>query len=234
MYRPMFWRNFSGTMPDIGNPSPSVSRPRPQGGASAIWYNGRMRRIPRLCVAAALVVFAASAAPLPPLPVPAFADTEVAVCRPLELTRPSVRGVDISLSFAGTPSNCVEIAFGRDTDGDGYLSFEETGVRIGWDCGWRFVECVRTGERLEEPASDVVDGTVRTLRWACAVRRRALRGLSVTDGGIPAFPSLAAAPPGWAYDPDWDMVRLSARGAVSPNARFDVEVTATGYAVIFR
>lgn len=175
-----------------------------------------------------------SAAPLSPLPAPAFADTEVEVCRPLELTRPSVRGVDVSLSFAGTPSNCVEIAFGRDADGDGCLSFEETGVRVGWDCGRCFVECVRTGERLEEPASDVVDGTVRTLRWTCVIRRRALKGVSVTDGETPAFPSLTTVPPGWAYDPDWDTVRLSARGAVSPNARFDVEVMATGYAVIFR
>lgn len=204
------------------------------GCVSDIWYNGRMRRIPRFCAVAALVSRMVSAAPLSPLPAPAFADTEVAFCHSLELAQPSVRGIDVSLSFAGTPSNCVEIAFGRDADGDGCLSFEETGARVGWDCGWRFVECVRTGERLEEPASDAEDGTVRTLRWTCVVRRRALKGLSVTDGGTPAFPSLAADPPGWAYDPDWDMVRLSVRGAVSPNARFDVEVTATGYAVIFR
>lgn len=199
----------------------------------AIWYNPRMRTVFLLGVFAASASLSASAASLPPLSAPAFADSEVSVCRPLGLAQPGVRGLDVALSLAGTPSNNVEIAFGRDADGDGELAFEETGVRFGWDCGRRFVERVRTGERFEETADDV-DGTVRTLRWVCAVRRRALRGLCASDGDTRVFPSLAEAPPGWVYDPDWDTMRLTARGVHPLDARFDVEVTATGLAVFLR
>ncbi len=199
-----------------------------------ICYNLRMRTFSLFGALAAFASLLASAAPLSSLPAPAFADSEVSVCHSLDLAQPGVRGLDVALSFAGTPSNNVEIAFGHDVDGDGELAFDETGIRFGWDCGRRFVERVRTGERFEEAASGNADGTVRTLRWDCAVRRRALRGLCVSDGADRVFPSLAATPPDWVYDPNWDTMRLTARGIYAPTARFDVEVTATGLSGIFR
>ena len=62
--------------------------------------------------------------------------------------------------FSGTPSNNVEIALGRDADGDGELSFDEAAVRLGWDCGVFFVERVVTGERFEEASVGVRDERV--------------------------------------------------------------------------
>ena len=179
------------------------------------------------CTAAAL------ARPLPPLPTPEFADTEVTVCHPLDQAMPSVCGLTVALAFRGTASNNVEIAFGRDDDGDGDLSFGESDVRVGWDCGRYFIECVPTGARFEEQTVGT-NGADRTLHWDCALKHRVMRGLSVSNEVWRVFATVTADPPNWLYDANWDTLRLTARGPDVRNEQFDVEVSTTGIAVIFR
>ena len=179
-------------------------------------------------------VGSALARPLPPLSAPEFVDTEVTACHSLDQAMPSVCGLNFELAFRGTSSNNVEIVFGRDDDGDGNLSFGESDVRVGWDCGRYFIERVPTGERFEELSVDT-NGTDRTLRWDCALKHRVMWGLSVTNEVGPAFAVATAASPSWLYDANWDRVRLTARGPdARDEQRFDVEVTTTGIAVIFR
>lgn len=173
------------------------------------------------------------ARPLPPLPTPEFADTEVTACHSLDQAMPSVCGLNFELAFRGTSSNNVEIVFGRDDDGDGDLSFRESDVRVGWDCGRYFIERVPTGERFEELAADA-NGADRTLRWDCALKHRAMRGLSVSNEVGLVFAAVTAAPPRWLYDANWDTLRLTARGPDVRNERFDVEVSTTGIAVLLR
>ena len=178
-------------------------------------------------------VLASSARELPALPDSTFADTEVTAHHPLDLPPTNVNGLNLEIAFSGTSSNNVEIALGHDEDGDGELSFDEAGVRLGWDCGVYFIERVTTGERFEE-ASVGVDDTARLLRGNCAVKRRELRSLSVaTDAGA-AFADLTASPPGWLYDANWDLMRLTARGVGHRDERFAVEVATTGISVILR
>ena len=175
----------------------------------------------------------ALARPLPPLPTSAFADTEVTACHSLDQAMPSVCGLNLELAFRGTPSNNVEIAFGRDDDGDGVLSFRESDVRIGWDCGRYFIERIPTGEWFEE-LSTGTNGADRTLRWNCALKHRVMRGLSVSNEAGQAFAAVTTAPPSWLYDANWDTLRLTARGPDVRNERFDVEVSTTGIAVLLR
>ncbi len=186
---------------------------------------------------ASLFVFigfaAALARPLPPLPAPEFADTEVTACHPLDQAMPSVCGLTVALAFRGTVSNNVAIAFGRDDDGDGDLSFGESDVRIGWDCGRYFIERVPTGERFEEPSAET-NGAKRTLRWDCALKHRVMKGLSVSNEVGRVFATVTADPPNWLYDAAWDTLRLTARGPDATGERFDVEVSTTGIAVILR
>ena len=177
--------------------------------------------------------FSTLARPLPPLPVSEFADTEVTACHSLDQAMPSVCGLKFDLAFGGTPSNNVEIAFGQDDDGDGSLSFWESDVRVGWDCGRYFIERVPTGERFEE-VSVGTNGEARILRWGCALKHRVMRGLSVSNEVGAAFAAITAAPPNWLYDANWDRMRLTARGPDARGERFDVEVSTTGIAVIFR
>ena len=178
-------------------------------------------------------VLASSARELPALPDSTFADTEVTAHHPLDLPPTNVNGLNLEIAFSGTSSNNVEIALGHDEDGDGELSFDEASVRLGWDCGVYFVERVATGDRFEETSVDS-DDAVRLLRGNCAVKRRALRSLSVATEAGAAFADLTASPPGWLYDANWNLMRLTARGIGLRDARFAVEVATTGVSVILR
>ena len=173
------------------------------------------------------------ARPLPPLPTPEFADTEVTACHSLDQAMPSVCGLNLELAFWGTSSNNVEIVFGRDDDGDANLSFGESDVRVGWDCGRYFIERIPTGERFEE-LSVGTNGQERILRWNGTLKHRVMRGLSVSNEVGVAFAAVTTTPPSWLYDANWGMMRLTARGPDARDERFDIEVSMTGIAVIFR
>ena len=67
-----------------------------------------------------------------PLPAPEFVDTEVSAHHPLVQGSFGLKGLDFRLEFTGTPSNNVEVAFGRDGDEDGALAPHETDVVVGW------------------------------------------------------------------------------------------------------
>ena len=55
------------------------------------------------------------------LPAPEYADMEVTAYADLQIPARNARGLDIEMTFTGTASNNVEIALGRDADGDGRL-----------------------------------------------------------------------------------------------------------------
>ena len=78
---------------------------------------------------------------LPQLPAADRLDTEVVLDWPFNRVRQDVKDFNFDLAFVGTLSNNVEVALGRDDDGDGKLSFAETGVFVGWrrsDYSWAF------------------------------------------------------------------------------------------------
>ena len=170
-----------------------------------------------------------------PLPAPEFADTEVTAHHRLEQPAHGLRGLDFRLDFSGTPSNNVEIALGRDADGDGRLSLRETDLVVGWDCGRYFVERFATGERFEEPGVGA-DGAARSLAWHCALRKNGgvFRGFAATNEVGAAFASLAADPPGWLYSRSWDLMRLTARGVDARDERFFADVRTAGFAMTLR
>ena len=176
------------------------------------------------------VAFGVAVGPLPPSE---YADTEVTAYADLRIPARNARGLDIEMTFTGTASNNVEIALGRDVDGDGRLSFRETDVALGWDCGRYFVERFATGERFEEPAAADA-GNLRRLSWHCPVKRGRLLGLAVSNGTSAVFAPLAADTPAWAYSADWNLMRLTARGVDAPGERFVVTPLETGFAVNLR
>ena len=78
------------------------------------------------------------------LPAWEFADTEVSTNVPFAFPQANVKHVLLSLELAGTPSNNVEVAFGRDANTNGVLEIGETGFELGWDCGrWKVREGIR-------------------------------------------------------------------------------------------
>lgn len=173
------------------------------------------------CVAAA----AANAATVCPgqLPRGEYADTEATTNVPFAFGPQGARNFQFELSLAGTPSNNVQLAFGRDADSDGVLAAGETGMTFAWDCGgWRIANCETGDVFASEPATT---NYVKSLSWDLLLRRGRLRRLAVSENGEALFPGLALGP--WMYSPEWDTLRITVRGVDAPeeNVRVGMEIS---------
>ena len=176
---------------------------------------------------AAIVPLMSFATVAPQLPESECVDTEVSTNLVLELGR-HVGGFNLRMEFCGTSSNTVEVVIGTDVDGDGELSFDESGMRIGWDCGRYFIERVATGERFEETRIGT-DDLSRVLDWQCEIKRHRVRTLAITNEAGAAFADVTTNAPSWFYDRDWNLMRLTARGVDDQNEHFVYEVTQRGF-----
>lgn len=169
----------------------------------------------------------------PALPLSDFADTEVSTNLVLNQGAMSVSGLNLRLEFTGTASNNVEVVLGTDADHDGALSFDESGVRLGWDCGRYFIERMQTGERYEE-TNVGTDEFARVLDWQCVVRRHTLKSLAITTEAGAGFSCVTTNAPSWLYDRDWNLIQLTARGVDMQNEQFDYEVTQRGILIMLK
>ena len=182
-----------------------------------------------------LVPATAFCAAVEQLPAPTFADTEVTAHHRLEQPAAGLRGLDFRLDFNGTPSNNVEVAFGRDLDANGSLAPHETDVVVGWECGRYFIERFRTGERLEETNVGTNDA-VRSLAWHYTLRKggKVFKGFVATNEVGAVFAQVSANAPAWLYDRSWNLMRLTARGVDVQGERFEVEVQSSGFSINLR
>lgn len=76
---------------------------------------------------------------LPTPPQSAYPDTESEANVAVTNWSALGRRVKLTLSANFTPSNCVQVAFGQDTNADGDLAPEETHLILGVDCGVPFI-----------------------------------------------------------------------------------------------
>ena len=110
------------------------------------------------------------------LPPDVHADTETATNVPFAVALDVAGRLSFDLVCRATPSNNVEVAFGRDADGNGRLDVGEEGCLVGWDCGAWFVREGADGEPLAAvPEQSPADG-VRTLAWRLRVDALAAAG----------------------------------------------------------
>ena len=162
-----------------------------------------MNILKSLSIAASSLSLCASAwgAALPPLPDSPWADTEISTNVAFNAERSDAREFGVEMSFTGTASNCLQVAFGRDADGDGDLSPEETAMLLGWRAGSYFIEdavgCVRYAEEAVSPSTSrllsfrvALDGAFRP------------RAVAATNEAGACFPALAGAAPAWLYGAD--------------------------------
>ena len=176
-----------------------------------------------------VVAFGVTVESLPP---PQFIDTEVSATHRLEQPAFGLRGLDFRLDFNGTPSNNVEVAFGRDLDANGCLAPHETDVIIGWECGRYFIERFRTGERIEETNVGTND-IARSLAWHYDVRKggKVLKAFTASNEVCAAFASVSTNTPAWLYDRNWNLMQLTARGVDVQGERFEVDVRSSGFLI---
>ena len=165
-----------------------------------------------------LFAFSASAAErveVLTLPPSIFADTEVSTNVVINRKRNDVKAFDVSMELAGSVSNSVQIAFGRDADGDGNLAPGETALVLGWRTNRWFVEDVRKGARHFEPASDVA--AQRFLRMSVRTDDKfvPMRAAFTNETGA-CFAALSRPAPAFLFDREWNLAKVTRRGAATP------------------
>ena len=97
---------------------------------------------------------------VPPQPMSPYADTEVSTNIPFSVSSEHAREIEMRFALDGCMSNCVQVAFGKDADGDGVLGADEAETLYGWRNGRYFAESVADGLRVEEADSGNVDSRV--------------------------------------------------------------------------
>ena len=157
------------------------------------------------------------------------ADTEVSTNCPFALEQSNVRHFRFRLDCIGTPSNNVQVAFGRDANTNGVLEISETGLAVGWDCGQWVLRGFTTNDWS---VIGVTTNEAKTLEFDLSVGRGRPKRISVSENGVPFAWTLPAKLPPWMYSKDWDMLRLTVRGIDPPEESVRAEIELAG-AVFF-
>lgn len=166
---------------------------------------------------AALMVLPVSARQItiPAQPVSPYADTEVSTNVVLQTSRSDVREVKLHLQLEGTPTNDLEVAFGRDVNTNGVLDVSEVETVYGWRGGRYFIENVRTWKRFETEAA--VNATCGVIDVQLKNDRNYVPALfTASCGDETAFQDFSTSPPAWLFRREWNMMRVVRRGASVP------------------
>ena len=171
------------------------------------------------------------------LPDPVHADREISGDAALPADRlDRFRVFRLEMTFASTPSNNVQVAFGRDNrPADGALAAEETDFIIGWDCGEWFIRPQGLRERFVF-APAVTNGT-RTL--TAGIRRVAQDNFKTPafadNGSAFNFSGLQLSPfPDWLKPDLWTHLRVTVRGADVPEENIKAVFAPDGARIIIR
>ena len=167
------------------------------------------------------------------LPHSPYPDTEVSAVQPINAGRDDARKVDVHIQLFGTSSNDLEVAFGRDANMNGVLDVGETETVYGWRGGRYFIENAVEWERMEVPATNGTWG-VMDLHFANGPDF-ALEGFAATCGGNPCFTQLATEPPpAWLFRREWNLMRVTRRGAGMPSDWVDCAFEHQRFGIILR
>lgn len=164
--------------------------------------------------------------------VPECVSTEVSTNVAFNGVRRDVREVRMHFTFEGVPSNCLQVAFGRDADGDGVLSFDETDALYGWRNGRYFAEDVKAGVRTEE--AEAATGRALSVRIRMTKESLPAHFAATNGAGAAVFASLASSVPEWIYRPEWNMMRVTRRGPGVPAEWFLCDVKYGEFILIMR
>ena len=168
---------------------------------------------------------------VPPGTVPEHADTEVSTNMPFVVDGERTREIKMRFALDGCASNCIQVAFGRDEDGDGVLGADESETLFGWRNGRYFAENMPRGVRVEEAASDGGTSRVFTVGFRLS-KGRGLRHFTATNEmGVAVFTNFSASAKGWLYSPEWNMMRVTRRGPGVPDEWFTCDIRSHAFVI---
>lgn len=165
---------------------------------------------------------------VPAPPPTSFHDTEASTNAMFHAGLSSDRQFNLSLELNATASNCVEIAFGWDEDGNGVLSREESDMLLGWDAGAWILHDRRSGTFRRCARHD----GRRHLDWQLALNsRKVAKALAAEDEDGIVFDN-AVSPT--LFDDNWNLMRVTVRGLSDPEGIVISKVFGWGLGVIIR
>ena len=182
------------------------------------------------------LVVSAKEITLSPLPASPYSDTEVTTNIAFNGARSDVKTFDFKFTLECSSSNSIQVAFGRDSDGDGNLSFAETDAVYGWRNGRYFAESVAAGERYEENVADC-DANAASQIFSVSLkttRDYAPKDFSATVGSQGVFESLSERTPSWLYRPEWNLMRITRRGTYIPAEWFNCKIGYSAFWMVIR
>ena len=151
---------------------------------------------------------------MPTLPMPEHDDCEVVTNCVFDASKHDARIFSIRMEIDTTPSNGVEVVFGRDVDNDGILSRTEEALIVGYDCGeWKVVDCA-TGDEATCPSPS---GRV-VFDWKLRLGSdRMPRSLAATVNGQSVSSQFGLSPSLFLFDPAWNVAKVVRRGSDDPH-----------------
>lgn len=152
-----------------------------------------------------------------PLPVSPYADTEVTTNIVFNATRIDVKRFELNFSLISTPSNCIQVAFGRDMNQDGVLTFAETDTIYGWRNGYYVIEDVRQGCRYAEKVQTSQPGESNFNIKMRMKKDYTPKEFAASVGSLQIFLNFSRDVPSWLYLPTWNMMRVTRRGVDVPS-----------------
>ena len=190
-----------------------------------------------ICALAILFSFAAYAKEfnISPLPLSPYADTEVSTNIVFNKLQSDVKEFELNFTLDSSPSNCIQVALGRDSDGDGDLSFAETQAVYGWRNGRYYIEDVIGGKRYEHfvKSEDRIGTQVFTVKMQ-TTRDYLPKTFLANIDGTSVFTNLATAVPSWLYQPMWNLMRITRRGVDTPSEWFNCKIDYSSLYIIIR
>ena len=144
-------------------------------------------------------------------PESSYRDTEFSTNVVFNVSRNDTKKFEVRLELSGTISNCVQVAFGQDEDGNGDLAPEETDLILGWRRGRYFVEDVEGQMRHFTLSSDQVgDARFLQLTVTTDVNFAPKTAAFMSESGA-CFADLGV--PSYLFCSRWNLAKVSRRGA---------------------
>ena len=138
------------------------------------------------------------------------------------------------MAFMGTESNCVQVAFGHDADGDGNLEAVETGFVLGWRGGAYFIEDAAGKNRITELAASGVHVDRRFVLSAKLNAHSVPVQVSVSNEYGACFAVLSENIPSWIFNRYWNLMKVTRRGVEATSESIEVECKYKFFRILIR
>lgn len=168
---------------------------------------------------------------VPPMSASSYADTEVTTNIAINTQRFDVKEFALNIFFEAASSNNIQVAFGCDEDGNGILSFSETDAVYGYRNGKSVIEDVKNAVRYEEVPADGSRNFNIKMRMK---KDYTPKEFSASVGAYQIFTDFSSDVPSWLCRPDWNLMRVTRRGAGAPAEWLSCDIKYSHFYIIVR